>query len=173
MKKLAVIMLFALAAFSQVAFAQNSTPFKVDAHKFAEEYDAAAKTTTNTRVLDNFSRMFKDASNVIWSKDKHVDRVYFESKGKVTRAAFNQKGQFLYSITSYGEEYLPKDILMMVKDTYFGKSIFDRDGLWIQFGKHRDYAALYRLEHSFFVHGSLMSFMGRFINATGIHGESL
>jgi|1185.fasta_scaffold657921_1 hypothetical protein len=124
MKKLAVIMLFALAAFSQVAFAQNSTPFKVDAHKFAEEYDAAAKTTTNTRVLDNFSRMFKDASNVIWSKDKHVDRVYFESKGKVTRAAFNQKGQFLYSITSYGEEYLPKDILMMVKDTYFGKSIF-------------------------------------------------
>jgi hypothetical protein len=124
MKKLAVIMLFALAAFSQVAFAQNSTPFKVDAHKFAEEYDAAAKTTTNTRVLDNFSRMFKDASNVIWSKDKHVDRVYFESKGKVTRAAFNQKGQFLYSITSYGEEYLPKDILMMVKDTYYGKSIF-------------------------------------------------
>jgi len=124
MKKLAVIMLFALAAFSQVAFAQNSTPFKVDAHKFAEEYDAAAKTTTNTRVLYNFSRMFKDASNVIWSKDKHVDRVYFESKGKVTRAAFNQKGQFLYSITSYGEEYLPKDILMMVKDTYFGKSIF-------------------------------------------------
>jgi len=124
MKKLAVIMLFALAAFSQVAFAQNSTPFKVDAHKFAEEYDAAAKTTTNTRVLDNFSRMFKDASNVMWSKDKHVDRVYFESKGKVTRAAFNQKGQFLYSITSYGEEYLPKDILMMVKDTYFGKSIF-------------------------------------------------
>jgi hypothetical protein len=124
MKKLAVIMLFALAAFSQVAFAQNSTPFKVDAHKFAEEYDAAAKTTTNTRVLDNFSRMFKDASNVIWSKDKHADRVYFESKGKVTRAAFNQKGQFLYSITSYGEEYLPKDILMMVKDTYYGKSIF-------------------------------------------------
>jgi hypothetical protein len=124
MKKLAVIMLFALAAFSQVAVAQNSTPFKVDAHKFAEEYEASAKTSTNTRVMNNFSRMFRDASNVIWSKDKHVDRAYFQANGKTTRAAFNEKGQFLYSITTYGEEFLPKDILMMVKDTYYGKSIF-------------------------------------------------
>ena len=111
-------------ALTVAASAQNSIPFKVDASKFSEEYDAE-KSGINTKVISNFDHMFKDAKNVVWTKDKHnIDRVYFERSGKVTRAAFNTKGQFLYSITTYGEDLLPKDVLLRVKQAYYGKSIF-------------------------------------------------
>jgi hypothetical protein len=109
---------------SAISFAQTSAGFKMDAGKFSEEYNAE-KSGINTKVISNFDHMFAGASNIQWSKDKHnIDRVYFEKKGKVIRAAFNQKGQFLYSISTYGEELLPQDVLLMVKETYFGKSIF-------------------------------------------------
>jgi len=122
MKKLSSLLLGLLVL--GATYAQNSVPVKVDATKFYEEYNAE-KAGISAKVFSNFDRMFKDAKNVIWTKDKHnVDRVYFEKNGKVTRAAFNEKGQFLFSISTYGEELLPKDVLFMVKDAYFGKHIF-------------------------------------------------
>src|SRR5215831_12767837 len=107
-----------------IASAQNSLPFKVEPTKFAEEY-TSEKAGISTKVISNFDHMFKDAKNVIWTKDKHnIDRVYFEKNGKVTRAAFNEKGQFLYSISTYGEDLLPIEVLSQVKNAYYGKSIF-------------------------------------------------
>ena len=121
-----ITVLFSLAfLLSMAASAQNSTPFRIDSGKFNEEYTASEKSVVNTKVMSNFSRMFSDASNVMWSKDKHkIDRVYFERKGKVTRAAFNQRGQLLYSITTYSEQFLPEDVLLMVKKSYYGRQIF-------------------------------------------------
>ena len=84
-------MVSALLVLSLAASAQNSAPFKVDAGKFNEEYTAGGNTSINTKVMSNFNRMFAGASNAIWTKDKHVDRVYFEANGKVTRAAFSPK----------------------------------------------------------------------------------
>ena len=125
MKQFSVLFALVFLILGGQASAQNSTPFKVNAGKFSEEFDASEKTAINTKVMNNFSRMFSDASNVIWSKDKgKIDRVYFERRGKVTRAAFNQKGQFLYSVTTYGEEFLPQDVLFMVKKSYYGRRIF-------------------------------------------------
>ena len=123
MKKLSSLLLGFLIL-GAAASAQNSVPVKVDAEKFYTEYNAE-KAGISAKVYSNFDHMFKDAKNVIWTKDKHnIDRVYFERKGKVTRAAYNQKGQFLYSITTYGEEFLPQDVLLQVKNAYYGKSIF-------------------------------------------------
>jgi hypothetical protein len=123
MKKSSFLMT-GLLILTVIASAQNSLPFKVEPSKFAEEY-TSEKAGISTKVISNFDHMFKDAKNVIWTKDKHsIDRVYFETKGKVTRAAFNQKGQFLYSITTYGEEMLPQEVLTQVKNTYYGRSIF-------------------------------------------------
>ena len=107
-------------------FAQNSTPFKVNVGKFSEEYTEAGKSQINSKTLSNFSNRFDDGvKNVMWTKDKdHIDRVYFETDGKVTRAGFNKKGQFLYSITTYKEEMLPVDVWVIVKEKYYHKSIF-------------------------------------------------
>jgi len=76
-------------------------------------------------TMEKFGRMFAGATNVIWTKDKHnVDKVYFQTKGKVSLAGFNERGHFLFSITKYQEEMLPKDILHIVKKRYYGKRIF-------------------------------------------------
>jgi len=124
MKKLTVVFVLAFLI-SGVASAQNSTPFRVDSGKFSEEYASGEKSGISSRVMNNFNKMFSDASNIMWSTDKHkIDRVYFERKGKVTRAAYNRKGQFLYSITTYKEEFLPQAVLLMVKQSYYGKNIF-------------------------------------------------
>ena len=122
MKKITVSLVLAFLI-GLAAYSQNSN-FKVNLGKFSEEYKAD-ESSTNTKVMNNFSRMFSDATNIKWSKDAHnIERVYFEAKGKATRAAFNKKGQFLYSITTYGEQYLPQDVLLRVKENYFGKNIF-------------------------------------------------
>jgi hypothetical protein len=106
-------------------FAQTSTPFKIDGGKFSEEYIEAGESSINSKTMDNFGEMFAGATNVLWTKDKHnIDRVYFQTKGKVTLAGFNTKGHFLFSITSYQEELLPKEILLLVKKNYYGKHIF-------------------------------------------------
>ena len=125
MKKFSVLLASGLLVLSATAFAQTSSPFKANVGKFTEEFDVAEKPNINTKVMNSFNKMYSDASNVIWTKDKNkIDRVYFETKGKATRAAFNQKGQFLYSITTYSEEMLPQDVLMQVKQAYYGRSIF-------------------------------------------------
>ena len=124
MKKFSVLLASGLLVLGATALAQTSTPFKSNVGKFTEEFDVAEKTNINNKVMNSFNKMYSNTSNVIWTNDKHkIDRVYFESKGKTTRAAFNQKGQFLYSITTYSEELLPQDVLLLVKRTYYGRSI--------------------------------------------------
>ena len=105
--------------------AHNNAPFKVDARKFSEVYTEASKSGVNLRTMATFIRMFADASNMTWTKGQdNIDRVDFETKGKITQAGFNKKGHFLYSITSYQEEMLPKNIFYMLKRKYHGKHIF-------------------------------------------------
>ena len=124
MKQISALFALAFLVLAATASAQNSTPYKIGG-KFDEEINASEKYTSNAKVMNNFNRMFNNVSKVMWTKDKHgIDRVYFERTGKVTRAAFNRKGQFLYSITTYGEEYLPEDVLYLVKKSYYGRSIF-------------------------------------------------
>ena len=118
-------MMIAILLMRSETFAHNSEPFKVDARKFGEVYIEARKAGVNIKTMATFIRIFADASNMTWTKGKdNIDRVDFETKGKITRAGFNKKGHFLYSITSYREEMLLKDILLMVKRNYHGKHIF-------------------------------------------------
>lgn len=125
MKKQLLLAALALSVGAAGAIAQNAIPFKVEIGKYEEEFIVSDNTATNSRVMNSFNKMFADASNVKWSKgERKYARVYFESKGKATRATFNHRGQLLYSITTYGEELLPEPVLMQVKRAYFGRSIF-------------------------------------------------
>ena len=118
-------MMIAILLMRGATFAQNSASFKIDAGKFSDEYTEAGRSSINSKPMDNFGRMFPGATKVIWTKDKHnVERVYFQTKGKVILAGFNEKGHFLYSVTSYQEEMLPKEIWLMVKKNYYGRHIF-------------------------------------------------
>ena len=71
------------------------------------------------------SAMFSNATNVTWSKyGKSLPFAYFETPGKKHRAGFDKKGNLVFLINYYREEHLPAEILLRVKETYFGKSIF-------------------------------------------------
>ena|SRR5438874_959581 len=124
MKKITtpIVLAFLVLGFGALGQANNQSKIKIG--KFNEEYNGEEKSNTKTKVTENFSKMFSDATNIKWTSDGRVERVYFEGKGKATRAAFNKKGQFLYSVTTYKEELLPQDVLLMVKQTYYGKGIF-------------------------------------------------
>jgi hypothetical protein len=117
-------MMLAILLIRGAPFDQNSANFKIVARKFIE-YTESGKSSFNTHTIDNLGSIFAGATNVIRTRDKHdVERVYFETKGNTTLAAFNKRGHFLYSITSYPEEMLRKDILCMVKKNYYGRHIF-------------------------------------------------
>ena len=118
-------MIIAILLMRGAIFAQDRAASKVDVRKFSEVYMEARKSGVNIRTMANFSRIFPGASNMTWTKGKdNIDRVYFKSEGKITRAGFNTKGHFLFSITSYQEEMLAKNILLMVKRNYPGRHIF-------------------------------------------------
>lgn len=77
------------------------------------------------KVLGVFNRTFTNASSVSWSTEKNgLPIAFFETPGKKNRAGFDKKGNLVYTISSYKEEQLPVSVLMKVKQTYFGRSIF-------------------------------------------------
>ena len=108
------------------AYSQTFNKFKADVSKFKEaSSDAANAPDMNSKIMKSFNKLFSDAKNIIWISDKkNIQSVYFERKGKATRAAFTKNGELKYAVTTYTEEGLPEEILFQVKNTYFGKSIF-------------------------------------------------
>ena len=77
------------------------------------------------KALNSFNRMFANATQVSWAtEDKGRPIVFFETPGKKNRAGFDKKGNLVYTISYYTEEQLPVPVLLKVKQTYYGKSIF-------------------------------------------------
>ena len=127
MKKISIALALALLLLTSAgAYSQTFNKFKADVSKFKEaSSDKANAPDLNSKVMTSFNKLFSDARNIIWLSDKkNTQTVYFERKGKATRAAFTKNGELKYAITTYTEECLPAEILFQVKNTYFGKSIF-------------------------------------------------
>ena len=77
------------------------------------------------KALNILHQMFSNARNVSWgTESKGLLVAYFETEGKKHKVGFDKKGNLDYTISYYREEQLPKPILLKVKQTYFGKSIF-------------------------------------------------
>jgi len=75
--------------------------------------------------LDHFHSAFPDATKVMWYTDnKGLPYVVFTRQGKADRVFFDRKGRICYSMSYYSEEMLPTQILQLVKNTYYDKSIF-------------------------------------------------
>lgn len=131
MKKISffrVVPLAFLIAGSAVAFSQANT--EVAALGISGKPEAHGRlawvvAVPTEKALGIFNKMFSNARNVSWKTDrKGLLTVYFETEGKIQRAGFDKKGNLDYTISYYREEQLPKPILLKVKQTYFGKSIF-------------------------------------------------
>ena len=77
-----------------------------------------------TRVLKDFNKIFKGADKVDWSGIKHGFLAKFENNGVKTRAYYDMKGRLSATITTYGEDKLPKEIRKQVRSTYYDYSIY-------------------------------------------------
>jgi hypothetical protein len=121
-----IIFLASLLAGSAIAYSQinSSLTISPDAIRKAGEALPGA-VAPNEKAENMFKKMFGNAANVSWApEDKGQSLVYFETPGKKNRAGFDKKGNLVYTISNYREEQLPQDILLKVKESYFGRSIF-------------------------------------------------
>jgi hypothetical protein len=73
----------------------------------------------NTKAVKDFLTSCKKAENPHWYNDPKGTFVYYYINGNKARRFYDKKGDFVYDILSYTEEYLPYNIRDMVKRTYY------------------------------------------------------
>jgi hypothetical protein len=75
------------------------------------------------KAVRDFAQSFKDAENVRWYKVAGGTVVYFSDKGTERRSSYDERGHWLYSISSYAEEHLPKRQVSQVRSIYYDFTI--------------------------------------------------
>lgn len=77
----------------------------------------------HTRAIKDFETRFNNVADARWYSDGNGFVSYFVRDGYGSRAFYDKKGRWQYSLIFYGEDKLPKDIRTMVKSTYFDMAI--------------------------------------------------
>jgi hypothetical protein len=77
-----------------------------------------------TKAFKNFSKTYRDASDVKWDmlRDGRVV-CRFVQNGVMKRAIYNGNGGWVMTIAGYTEEHLPKDVWRQVHSVYYDFSI--------------------------------------------------
>jgi hypothetical protein len=84
----------------------------------------AAGLNVSTRATKDFSRTYKNQSSASWFPSNDGWVAVFTDQNVKTRVYYNQKGRLLGTISSYGEDKLPKEIRHLVKSNYYDFNIF-------------------------------------------------
>jgi hypothetical protein len=119
------IFLASLLAGSAIAYSQVNNSLTISPDAIRKAGGSLPAAAPNEKAENMFKKMFGNGTNVSWApENKGQSLVYFETPGRTNRASFDKKGNLVYTISSYREEQLPQDVLLRVKGTYFGRSIF-------------------------------------------------
>jgi hypothetical protein len=73
----------------------------------------------NPRVLRNFEKSFKNATEVKWTVRNDGFRVHFYQDGIQHRAFYNKRGQWEATLRYCGEASLPSDVRHLVRSNYY------------------------------------------------------
>ncbi len=88
-----------------------------------EKASEAKVTEVNAKAMRDFSRAYKNAPETKWFKtDKGYFASFFEN-GKNTKIVYDNRGQRTYSIISYPESKLNRQVRSRVKSVYFDATI--------------------------------------------------
>ncbi len=114
-----------LAQANQNSFANNPDFFANAVLMFANEKDFSEthRNDINIKAVRNFIRLFENVTNKKWYT---VSDGYFASftKDEVeTKVAFDAKGNWHCTLTTYNENQMPHDIRDMVKSRYYDFNI--------------------------------------------------
>jgi hypothetical protein len=77
----------------------------------------------STRAIRHFIKAFGQAENVRWYKAGSELVAYFILNNIKTKATYDNKGHWLYSVRSYEESFLPKNIKEKIKCTFYDYTI--------------------------------------------------
>src|SRR5688572_1198101 len=122
----ATIFLMSASSYDSSAQNGNDVPLNVNSLISAtliEKASEAKVTEVNVRAMRDFSRSFKNAPETKWFK---TDKGYFASfseNGKNTKIVYDSKGQRTYSIISYPESKLNRQVRSRVKSVYYDATI--------------------------------------------------
>jgi len=84
---------------------------------------AIDQKAVNKRAVKEFGRTFKSAGAITWYKDAYGFMAYCTIDGIKNRSNYDKRGNWLYSIRSYGEHQLPRDVRARVKRVYYDYTI--------------------------------------------------
>jgi hypothetical protein len=113
----------ALLTLSTTGFSQTSKDLtfndrKAIAATAAAEKEVANAEDLNTNAVRDFSRNFKNVSNVKWTKSENGSSVYYQQEGVSGRTTYDAKGKREYTIRYFDEFRLPSDVRSELKSTY-------------------------------------------------------
>jgi hypothetical protein len=83
----------------------------------------AYELRVSPKAVKNFMKSFRGAENTNWYKMPQGLMVYFTVDGIKMRSVYDNKGNWLYSLRFYTEEYLPKNMRHQVKSNYYDFNI--------------------------------------------------
>jgi hypothetical protein len=83
----------------------------------------ARATEVSIRAMRDFTRAFKNVPEVKWFKSESGEFASFVSNGTHTKVLYDKKGRRSYSLVSYTESKLDRNIRHLVKSSYYDATI--------------------------------------------------
>ena len=77
------------------------------------------ETEVSINAVRDFSKNFKNATDIKWVKNENGSSVYFVLDGIKMRSSYNTKGKREYILKYYDELRLPANIRHLVRSTYY------------------------------------------------------
>lgn len=116
MKKILVTLAF--GCLSIAGFSNSENP------EFA--YDSLRKTEgryINVKALKDFKSRFANSGEATWFIAKNGIVSYFTQDGHINRVYYNKKGDWVYSLLTYGESKLDRGVRKAVKINFYDEDI--------------------------------------------------
>jgi len=119
------------------AFAQNDSPARVLNYATAVRMPGTASrvddsnflkpeyiNNINVSAVRDFVKRFHDQDNARWFKLKDASLIVkFDRPDVGFRVAYSSKGSWVYTLQTYHEKQMPRDVRATVKSTYYDYSI--------------------------------------------------
>ena len=122
MKKAILFSLLITLCLVQEATAQASKPLVPDNVKILNP-GKGYLNSINTRALRDFLGKYENATDVVWYSVQNGFIVRFKIDSIFSRAAYNSKGHWVYTIKHYMEAKMPRAVRGLVKSTYYDYEI--------------------------------------------------
>jgi len=77
----------------------------------------------NFKVTNHINSNFKNISNLLLSSADNLTIAKFKMNDKSAKVVYDKKGNWSYTMLTYHEDQMPKDIKSLIKDNYKGFTI--------------------------------------------------